>query len=164
MSLEDWFHSFKELHEKARRGTLAPGENATYSAARDELARAMLAAQRLTLRPGETARRALRVARALQVDLDLGTSAERSVTLDVSAGGFSTQLAATPTVGDEAKVTLRLPGNVEFRCQARITGVRPQLGSVRVSAQFLGLSDAEREQLELVVLDAVLAQLEGHAK
>ncbi len=48
MSLADWLAAFRELHEKAHRGELAPRERAAYHAGRDELARALLAAQRLT--------------------------------------------------------------------------------------------------------------------
>src|ERR671928_230325 len=50
-----------------------------------ELARALLAAQRVTIPTGLRPRRALRVARALQADLDFGTKAVRATTLDVSA-------------------------------------------------------------------------------
>ena len=56
-SLAEWILAFRALHEKARRGNLRDVEAARYRAARDELARALLVAQRLQLKPGETARR-----------------------------------------------------------------------------------------------------------
>ena len=161
MRLAEWLASFRDLHEKARRGQLGPGEAATYRAGRDELALALLAAQRLTIKPGETPRQALRVARALQLDLDLLTSRERAVTTDVSTGGFATLLSKAPPLGDEVGVSLRLPAAEALVCKARITDVRPMGTHVRVSGQFIRLSDAERERLELFVFDTVLAQLAG---
>ncbi len=108
--LADWLRSFRDLHERARDGSLLPGEESTYHASRDELARAMLAAQKLALKPGETARRSLRVARALQLDLQIGGVHQRTVTLDLSTGGFATLLARPPLLGEVVGVTLRLPG------------------------------------------------------
>jgi hypothetical protein len=159
--LAQWLLEFRQLHEKARRGQLSERELQVYRSGRDELARALLAAQRLTLRPGETPRRALRVARALQVDVDLPTSRERAVTIDLSTGGFSCLLAKGPPVGDEVGFSLRLPASDPLAGRARITDVKVLPGNVRVSFQFASLSDAERERLELFVFDTVLAQLAG---
>jgi hypothetical protein len=158
-SLSEWISAFRELHERARRGALAPGEQNAYRAGRDELARALLAAQRLTLKSGETPRQALRVARALQLELDLATSRQRSVTIDLSTGGFSTLLDKAPPVGDDMGVSLRLPAADPVVCRARVTDVRPQAGHVRVAARFEGMPTADRERLELFVFDTVLAQL-----
>ena len=161
MRLGEWLASFRDLHEKARRGQLGPGEAVTYKAGRDELARALLAAQRLTIKPGEIPRQALRVARALQIDLDLPTSRERAVTTDVSIGGFATLLSKAPPLGDQIGVSLRLPAAEALVCKARITDVRAMGTHVRVSGQFVDLSAAERERLELFVFDTVLAQIAG---
>ena len=152
----DWLRDFRELHERARRGALSAGEDSTYQANRDELARAMLAAQRLTLKPGEKARRALRVAKALQLDLEINGTRLRTLTLDVSVCGFSTILARPPVLGELAKVTLRLPGSAALACLASITDVKHQEGSVRISAQFVDLPPADRERLELFIIDTVL--------
>jgi hypothetical protein len=158
-SLSEWLSAFRELHERARRGSLGPGELATYRNGRDELARALLAAQRLTLKSGETPRQALRVARALQIELDLPTSRERAVTIDLSTGGFSALLTKAAPLGDDLGVALRLPAAEPVVCRARITDARPQAGHVRVAASFVNLQAAERERLELFVFDTVLAQL-----
>ena len=104
-SLSDWISAFRELHERARRGALTAAEQAAYRTGRDELARALLAAQRLTLKTGETPRQALRVARALQLELDLPTERQRSVTIDVSTGGFS---------ANTARITMRPPLSMFF--------------------------------------------------
>src|SRR5512138_185279 len=159
--LTQWLLEFRQLHEKARRGQLSEREGAAYRSGRDELARALLAAQRLTLRPGETPRRALRVGRALQLDLDLGTARDRAVTIDLSTGGFSCLLAKAPPVGDEVGFSLRLPASEPLAGRARVTDVKVLPGNVRVSFQFASPSDADKERLELFVFDTVLAQLAG---
>jgi hypothetical protein len=159
--LAQWLLEFRQLHERARRAQLSERELQLYRSGRDELARALLAAQRLTLRPGETPRRALRVARALQVDLDLVTSRERAVTVDLSTGGFSCLLAKAPPVGDEVGFSLRLPASDPLAGRARVTDAKALPGNVRVSFQFVSPSDADRERLELFVFDTVLAQLSG---
>ncbi len=157
--LEQWLLEFRQLHEKARRGQLSEQELQVYLDGRDELARALLAAQRLTLRPGETPRGALRVARALQVDIDLAISRERAVTIDLSTGGFSCLLAKGPPVGDEVGFSLRLPASDPLTGRARVTDVKVLPGNVRVSFRFASPSDADRERLEQFVFDTVLAQL-----
>jgi hypothetical protein len=157
-TLAEWLKSFRELHERARKGQLGKDE-AVYRAGRDELARALLSAQRLTVKPGETPRQALRVARALQVDLDLLTSSARAITIDLSTGGFSCLLAKAPPMGDEVSFSLRIPGAEPLAGKAKVADVKPQQGNVRVSFQFAGLDQAERERMELFVFDTVLAQL-----
>ncbi len=158
-SLTDWLLSFRQLHEKARRGQLREGELQRYRTGRDELASALIAAQRLQLRAGEMPRRALRVARALQVDLALATSHERAVTIDLSSGGFSCLLSKAPALGDEVGFTLRIPAAEALAGRARVQDIKPHQGNVRLAFAFVGLSDAEKERVELFVFDTVLTQL-----
>lgn len=161
MSLAEWLTTFRDMHERARRAQLNPREAAVYKAGRDELARALLAAQRLTVKPGETPRQALRVSRALQVELDMPTSHQKAVTIDVSTGGFSTLLSRAPALGEEVHYSLRMPASEPLAGQCRVTDVKAQPGNVRVAFQFTGLSAADRERLEVFVFDTVLAQLVG---
>jgi c-di-GMP-binding flagellar brake protein YcgR len=153
--------TFRDLHERARAGKLNARDLATYRAGRDELARALLAAQRLTLRAGQTARQALRVTRALQVDLDLVTSRVRAVTLDVSTGGFAALLEKAPPLGDEVGYHLRIPASEPVAGRARVADVKPQTGNVRVAFQLVNVSPEDRERLEMFVFDTVLAALAG---
>lgn len=159
-SLQEWLLSFRALHEKARAGLLSEKDRSVYRAGRDELARALLAAQRLTIRSGEVPRRTLRVARALQVDLDLATSRERAVTVDLSTGGVSCLLPKAPPVGDEVGFTLRIPASDPLVGRARVQDVKVLPGNVRVAFTFLGVSEEDRERLETFVFDTVLAQLQ----
>ena len=159
MSLAQWLAEFRALHEKAKRISLPPTELAAYRARRDELARALLAAQRLTLKPGEVPRQSLRVARALQADIEGPTFKERAVTVDFSSGGFAAILGPVPPRNEELACQLRLPGQDPVRGRVRIAGVKPLEGSTRVAFAFVGLSESERERLEQLVFDTVLEQL-----
>ena len=161
MSLSQWMSDFRDLHERARRGQLSGREEAVYKGARDELARALLAAQKLTLRQGQVARQALRVTRALQVDLDLVTWRARAVTLDVSTGGFAALLDKAPSLGEEIGYTLRIPASEPVAGRARVADAKPQTGNVRVAFQFLNQSPEDRERLEMFVFDSVLAAIAG---
>jgi hypothetical protein len=160
-SFADWLAAFRELHEQAGRGALSPADQTAYRVGRDELARALLASQRLTLKPSETPRQALRVARAVQVDLALATGNVRTVTIDLGNGGFACRLARAPAHDEHAGVSLRLPGGAAVVCRARVAAIVPQPGTVRVSFQLEALDDESRERLERFVFDTVLAQLAG---
>ncbi|HVP67829.1 MAG TPA: PilZ domain-containing protein [Anaeromyxobacteraceae bacterium] len=159
MSLREWVAHFKALHEKARTGALNEAGWSEYRAGRDELARAMLAAQRAALRPGETPRRALRVARALQADLEWSLDKVRAVTLDISSGGFAALLAKAPPRDEGLRVQLRLPGGDAVAAEARVAGAQVLPTSVRVAFAFSRISDGERDRLEFLVFDTVLAHL-----
>jgi len=159
VSLSEWMKAFRELHERAREKKLSPQEADGYRAARDELARALLSAQRLTVKPGETPRQSLRVARALQVDLDLLTSNARAITIDLCTGGFACLLAKAPPLGEEFGFSLRLPGAEPLAGKVRVADVKAQQGNVRVSFQFSGLPAEERERVETFVFDTVLGQI-----
>ncbi len=161
VSLVEWMKAFRGLHDRARGGKLSPSEIEDYRAARDELARALLSAQRLTVKPGETPRAALRVARALQVDLDMITAQARAITIDLCTGGFACLLAKAPSMNDEIRFTLRLPGTEALAGKVRVADVKPQQGNVRVSFQFVGLSGDDRERVEMFVFDTVLSQIVG---
>jgi hypothetical protein len=161
MSLSQWMSSFRDLHERARTGQLNGREQAIYKGARDELASALLAAQKLTLRQGQVARQALRVTRALQVDLDLVTTRTRAVTLDISTGGFAALLEKAPPLGEEIGYQLRVPASDPVSGRARVADVKPQTGNVRVAFQFLNQSPEDRERLEMFVFDTVLAAIGG---
>jgi hypothetical protein len=159
MRLVEWITSFRSMHDRARRGTLPPSERPGYLAAREELARALLAAQRAQAKPGQSARDKLRVARALQATLEFGDDQVRTVTLDLSVGGFGALLARPAAPGAKGRVTLRLPGGEQVMAGVRVVGVSPGAGSTRVSFAFEGIGADDVEKLELVVYDTVLDQM-----
>jgi hypothetical protein len=159
MTLAEWLTGFRRLHETARKGTLSERDRATYLAARNELAQALLATQRISLQPGQVPRRALRVPCALQVDLEFHDGSERAITRDVSAAGFAALLSRPPAVHDEVKVALRIPGGEPLRGQARVIEVKRQTGNAHACFEFIGLDRSEADHLESFVFDAVLERL-----
>jgi hypothetical protein len=159
MSLKDWLVQFKAQHEQARAGTLSGEGLAVYRAGRDELARALLGAQVASLKSGEMPRQALRVARALQADIEWSVSRVRAVTQDLSAGGFSALLAKAPPNDEDVRVQLRLPGSEMLSAKARVVGAIVQPAAVRVAFAFTGMGPAERDKMEFLVFDTVLQQI-----
>lgn len=161
MSLAAFLARFRELHKKAGAGRLPPEEREEYQKRRDELARTLIAIQKLSLKPGETPRQSLRVARVLQVDLEWPKGKVRAVTLDISAGGFSTLMAKAPSQSDEVSCVFRLPGAEELEAKARVVNIAIQSAAtaVRVAFAFVGLAEADRDRMEHVVFDTVLDQI-----
>jgi hypothetical protein len=156
MAFADWLRVFRALHERAKKGELEGQDADEHRAACDELARALIAAQRLTLKPGEVPRHALRVARALQVDLETPLSHVRATTLDLCVSGFSVLLAKAPPA------TLRMPGGAEpIHATVLVADLKQQPGNVRASFTFKRLTDENRARLELLVIDTALSQLAG---
>ncbi|HEY6052092.1 MAG TPA: PilZ domain-containing protein [Thermoanaerobaculia bacterium] len=156
--LRAWILGFKWLHEKARRGTLAPGEEEAYREAREDLAAMLVAAQRLTLGEGEVARGAVRVVRGLPFELRLAAGTVRGRTLDVSEGGFSAVLAPAPRRGEAVAVTLTLASG-DLNGQARVMSVVDQDVEFRVSFRLEELPAEAIVRLRSEVLDAALEQL-----
>ena len=81
--------------------------------------------------------------------------------VDLSTGGFSCLLAKAPPVGDEVGFSLRLPAAEALAGRARDQDVKVLPGNVRVSFQFVGQAEADRERLETFVFDTVLAAAAG---
>ena len=161
MGLAEWLRVFRTLHDAAKKGGLGGPDADDYRAGCDELARALMTAQRLTPRTGESPRHALRVARALQADLDTPVLHVRATTIDVFANGFSAILAKPPPANEALKCTLRAPGGEPIVCDVLTTDVKAQSGSVRVSFAFQSLGASDRERLTLLVIDTALSQLAG---
>jgi hypothetical protein len=161
MGLADWLRVFRSLHERARKHELRGADADDYRAGCDELARALIAAQKLSLRPGEVPRHTLRVARALQVTLETPVSTVRATTVEISVAGFSTLLAKAPPANEEQTATIRVPGTEPIVATVVPGETKLMGGTVRVAFQYLKLTDAAREQLELLVIDTALSNLAG---
>jgi hypothetical protein len=160
MSLADWLRVFRTLHERAKKGELTGADVEDYRAGCDELARALLAAQKISLKPGELPRHVLRVARALQVNLETKVSSARAMTIDVSVAGFSVLLGKVPS-NEPQTATLRLPGADPVVADVLPAECKQQPGTVRVAFLFQKLPDAAKARLEMLVIDTALSQLAG---
>jgi hypothetical protein len=158
-----WLRTFGALHERARRGELQGRELTAYREEREDLERALLAAQHLALETGQKPRRALRVAHALEVEIEMPEGSQRARTLNLSRGGFAALLQAPPELGQEIAVTLAIPGG-GLRSLARVAHVRPRRAAgdpVRIGFEFVALSGEDAERLGMLVFDIVLEQLKG---
>jgi c-di-GMP-binding flagellar brake protein YcgR len=104
-------------------------------------------------------RRSLRVAQALPVEIQSGAGRVLAVTLDLSAGGFSTIVSDAPEVGTKIGFRLRLGRGYEpVAGSARVVNLVPQNGSVRMGVAFDEVAGPDRERLDLVIVDAILKQ------
>ena len=158
--LSSWIAAFRELHQRAKQGGLSPEEARHYEATRDQFTRALLAAQGMSLEPGATPRRSLRVARACQIDLELPAGRRRCLTQNLGAGGFSALLPEAPSAGERIGFSLRLPGGGEpviGRCE--LVEAKRQVGNFRCSFAFVDLGDRTQARLEDQLLDLALEQL-----
>lgn len=160
MSVNGWLQEFRALHKRARQKQLAEEEKQLYLQAREQFARALTAAQGMTLKPGEMARQTFRVAQAMQIELSLNAGIMRAMTLDVSKGGFSVVLGKPPGENEMVGFTLRMPDGMDpIIGRAKLVASRKQIGNYRLSFTFLGMSDYDQERLETVLFDAALARI-----
>ena len=160
MGLQEWVVNFRALHLRAKDGMLDASELERYHAAREELAQALLAAQRITVKPGETARALLRVPRAMQADITVTGCKQRAMTLDISSGGFSAMLGIGLPMNERNEVTLKMPaGGDPLTCEAKVTGVKRQGGTYRVSFEFHKLQPADADRFGFLVFDTALDSL-----
>jgi hypothetical protein len=159
MSFSDWIRQFRALHAEAVKGSLTPAELETYRSACDEFARALMGAQRIALKPGEVPRQTLRIARAVQVELESPLIQARVSTIDLGVGGFSATLAKAPKIGDEMDCKMKLPGGDPVETTVHVIELKPAPGSVRVSFSFKKLGDASKARLEALVIESALAQI-----
>jgi hypothetical protein len=158
----DWISDFAKLHEKAKKTMLDGEELKLYCSGRDELTRAMLVAQGLTAKAGETPRQFLRVARTVPIALELPTGLVHALTIDIGRGGFAATLDKAPPETESVPFTLTLPAGrapVFGRCKL-VTAARQQ-GNVGAGFAFQDLSEADADRIESFVLDAVIKRLRG---
>jgi hypothetical protein len=139
-------------------GALPPEEAQAYQEAREDLAAMLVAAQRLTLVAGQTAREQLRVARALPLELQMSSGTARIQTLDISTRGFSSVLSRALQPDEIVEFSLRLAaGPVKGRAQ--VASIQQHDASIRVSFKMIGLSGEDTERMATEVMDSALEQL-----
>jgi hypothetical protein len=159
-SLAEWVVAFRALHQQARSGKLDAPTLARYEQDREVLAKALLIAQRLSVKPGNTARQTLRVALTLPVELSFGAHHERATTLDLGLGGFAAFLSKPLGVLERGgfMLTLRsVGGSVSGR--ARVVNVQRKGKPYRVAFAFEDLSPQDTQRLDIEIFDAALATI-----
>lgn len=165
MSTLAFIARFRELHEKAKSGSLGAQDRPEYVQARRELGRLLLIAQQMN-HNGKTLRAALRIAQLIKVELDLGGSTpERTSTMDLASGGFAALLQASQPMGRMAGFTLHVPafagsGTQPIIGKAKVVSTRSQGSLHRVSFAFDALTPASQELLDMAIIDYVLRRFQ----
>jgi hypothetical protein len=159
MSLVQWLTEFTGLHEQARKGELSKPDQVRYLAARDDLARALLKAQRVALQPSETPRTRLRAALAFSITLQLPGGAIPTITRDICSGGFSVKLSNVPSPGTVVPFSLRLSAKDVVEGNARLVSWVAVDEGRRASFSFDELAGEVAERIEMIVFDAIVKQL-----
>jgi hypothetical protein len=159
MFIREALARFYDLHQQYKAGTFkTSGGAALYESEREAFTRAFVQAQQLAMRPGQSARQALRVARAERLALQIGPRRESTVTLDVGVGGFSALVGplAVRIVCDFELGSA--PDAVGGR--ARVVASAPQPdGGVRTSFAIDAMSEPDKRKLEILVIDSALKSL-----
>ncbi len=157
----DFIRSLRQLHDKAKNGTLSGAEKSEYERKRDELGRLMIVAQNIG-HGGATLRSNLRIAQLIKVEIDTATEQPyRTVTIDLASGGFAVLMAAQFPVGRILKFKMNLPalgsgGAQPISGTAKVGSSRPHGGLYRVSFHFQDMAQRDREHLDIVIIDYVL--------
>jgi hypothetical protein len=160
MGLSEYVARLSALHAKAKRNEITPGEKIEYETNREELAATILNAQKVGLKPNETARAALRVNRVLPIELKAGKTTMKAVTLEISSTGFAVMLAHLPAeFQDGVDFRAKLPGGTEINGVAMVANTNQSAASVRAGFAIVEISDADREQLTRLVFDDLLDKL-----
>lgn len=165
MKLTEWVARFSALHERAKKGELKPFEKKAYVEAQDELAAALLKAQRGTIPPGQKPREALRVARALPVEFEMASGWVAALTQEISAIGFSALVSAAPAAGALVRFRLRPAKNADALAGfAKVSALQEQAGSVRVTMAYENQTAQDRARIEFALFDAALEIFGGKPK
>jgi hypothetical protein len=160
MELKQWIDEFSRLHSSARKGNLSEAEKRTYLDRREELARALVTAQQLTLQPGQTPRQALRVSKALQIDLELPSGRQRVTTQNLSTGGFGAIVGQLPPSNQSISFSLKQPAGDPIVGRCRVREAQARIGSSLVSFVFEDLAEDARDRIEMTIFDAVMEQFQ----
>jgi hypothetical protein len=157
--LKQWLAQFCTWHEQYRKGELPPDDLPTYKEARADLSMTLVLAQRLEIRT-DGARRAVRMARAMQVEFGLRSGKITALTQDLSVSGLSALVGEAPDVGTEITFRLKMGRDVDpVVGQARVVAAIPFHGSVRMAVAFDGISEDDRLRIEDLVFDAICAEM-----
>lgn len=157
--LRHWLSQFCGWHEQYRKGELSAELLQAYRDARSDLSETLVLAQRLEIRAGG-ARQALRVARAIPVELELHSGRIMALTQDISVSGLSALVGEAAPIGSELSFRMKLGRDVAViagRC--RVVAAIPLQGSVRMAVAFEEISDDAKLRIENLVFDAISAEI-----
>jgi len=159
MSIREAMSRFRELHEEFKSGAFkSPEARAFYEGERDDFLRALLQAQQLAMRPGQSPRQALRVAAVVPVTLQIGPRRETGTTADLASAGFAAIISSP--------LALRIPCDFELAAEAPLRGralvvasTREGAGVYRTSFAIESMPSEDRTRLEVAVIDIALGAI-----
>jgi hypothetical protein len=157
MPKDDFFERFRALHEMDGKAPLSKTERAEYDVVKERFAEAICAAQRLTVKPGTTARSTFRVALLFKLVLTIDGAVQSTATSDVSAGGFSALLATAPSANaGDVRFEMFLTKAESITGTARVLEVR---SGNRGFFAITELKPAFVDRLERFLFDEMMRQL-----
>jgi hypothetical protein len=152
---------FRDLHERHKHEQLELDEVAAYESLREAFAAAFVRANRVSIRPGQTFRQAVRAACAIQLELTVEGRAHRTITLELSVQGFAALVGGVCELDAPCAFNLRIRPH-ELRGTGRVRACE-RYGSgnmsYRVLVAFDPLSKADADRIEGAVFDAALVSL-----
>jgi hypothetical protein len=157
MAIREAIFRFRELHEEFKSGAFkSPEALKFYETERDEFLLALLQAQQLVIRPGQTPRQALRVAAAYTMKFEFGPRREVAKTIDIASSGFAAHVSGP--------LALRIPGDFELSLQAGavvgkarvVACAKDATGEYRTSFAIESMTPEDRTRLEVAVIDIAL--------
>jgi hypothetical protein len=157
--IEQWLSQFCAWHEQYRKDEIGAETLPLYTQARDVLCSTLVIAQRLEFQAGET-RKALRVARAVPVEFEVGTARISALTQDISASGLSALVGEEPLVGTRIPFHLKLGRKIapiSGRC--RVVSAVPAEGAMRMAVMFEDLTNEARLRIEDMVVDTICSEI-----
>lgn len=162
MDFAKWLSEFRVAHQKAKKDQLSPQERDRYLADRNELARAVLASQKIQIRAGQQPRTLLKASRVLPVEIEINGRMRALMTLEVSAEGFSALTGDTPANDRPVQFSLKVPTAREpVTGEAMLVQATKQMSSYRCQLRFEGLGEIARESIEMLVFDDLLDHLKA---
>lgn len=152
-----------KLLAKKRAGMLHGDDQGVYRATVDAFLQ--LAVEKQNASPtAHPARRHVRIARSIEVDLTSARVSGRCLSLDVGFGGFSALVAKPLDLDGTFVARLRLRGEEWISPRVQVASVQRRSGVYRVSFAFVALSDEDRDRLELAILSDLLSKLAPTAR
>jgi hypothetical protein len=159
MSIREAMVRFEQLHKDFKAGAFkSPESRKFYESERDDFLRALLQAQQLAMRPGQSPRQALRVAATVPLTLHIGPRVETGTTADLASAGFCAIIGVPLAL--RILCDFELAGDEPLKGRARVVAsTREGAGTYRTSFAIETMPDADRTRLEVAVVDVALAAI-----
>lgn len=158
MDPRHWLAGFKELHIRARNGSLTANEREQYDEMRGQIALSVAKSRGQSIPSGTEPRKCFQVSQVFAVELD---HLYKGMTREISLSAFTVRLQAPFKQGQHVAFSLSLHRNEEpLIGHARVTNVgAPGDGGIVYHFAIDPLNSLAEERLELALFDAVLSRL-----